>query len=286
MKKLILICLCALMILAAGCGSGSVALSDEELLERAYSNMEAAESSHLEASFAVSAMGMRMEPIHYEILQEYPDRTYMKLDVEDWDTGELTTLEILMDGDNISLRSDSLDALDAESRALLEELYLEEIENPGEYENIFLDLEQTTNFSVIDNPAGLDAEAYRTYLFTLDGDKLTEMVLAEMDLQDELFPAETEDLEEWEIEMLEAMTEMFMASLSLEMEAILVVDVASEHFHSLSMDIKMELPLGELFEIEKEDDDFFAFPDMLQIRMEIELEYLAINTELEFPEFE
>lgn len=273
-KLLVLLAITAMVIGIAGC---SKELTDLELLEQTFENMQEAESYKAQGNITIKFMGMTMDPFVYEMLYEKPDKSYLKMDADIFGTGEKITVEYLMQGDEIKLRSDFLDEVEVEFREMAEESLVAEMENPQDYQDTFMELADLVDFEIIDNPHGLDAKKYKTYKFVLDSDKLKEMIAAEMGLEDDFLPAEYDELSEEEKAAYLEMVDQMLDQLDIAMEAVMVLDTGTKYFHSLEMDMAMDMPIpfGESGELEK-----------IRINYNIEIEYTEINTELEFPSFD
>lgn len=277
MKKILtLLVITAVVIGIAGC---TRVLTDMELLEQTFANMQEMESYKAQGSITVKFMGMTTEPFLYEMLYEKPDKSYLKMDADIFGIGERITVEYLIQGGDIKLRSTFLDEAEPGYREVVEESLVADIENPRDYENTFMELADMVNFEIIDNPDGLDAKKYKTYKFVLDGEKLKQKIAEDMKLEEEYLPPEYAELNEEEQAAYLEMVDELLAQLDVAMEAVMVVDTGTKHFHSLQMDMAMDMPIpvpfGDSDEMEK-----------IRISYNIEIEYLEINTEIEFPSFD
>jgi hypothetical protein len=100
-----------------------------------------------------------------------------------------------------------------------------------------------------------------------------------MKLEEEYLPPEFAELSEEEQAAYLEMVDELLAQLDVAMEAVMVVDTGTKHFHSLQMDMAMDMPIpvpfGDSDEMEK-----------IRISYNIEIEYLEINAEIEFPSFD
>lgn len=276
MKKLIaLIAMTIMVVGAAGC---QAQLTDLQLLEQAFANMETAESARTEASITIKMMGMTIDPITYEILFEKPDKTYMKMDADLFGTGEAATIEILLEDDAIKVRSGLFDELDAELQEILRESVAQEVENPSQYESILLELGDTTEFEAIDNPAGLDAKDYKAFKVTLEGQKLKDMVLDQMSFEDDFLPPDIEELNPEERDLVLAAIDEMLNDFTVKMEVVLVVNTKTKYFHHLKLNLDMSFPFP--------DFTGFGQQEVLNMSYIIEINYLEINTDLEFPTFQ
>jgi len=272
MKKILALLVAAVLVLgAAGC---STQLTDMELLEQTYTNMQELESSKSEGSITIKMMGMTMDPFTYEILYEKPDKTYMKMDADLFGTGEKLSIEFLIQGEEVKLRSDFLDEVEPGLREMMEEAIIVDMENPQDYEEMFMELAEMTEFEVIDNPDGLDAKDYKTFEMTLDSEKLQQKMAEEMNLQEDFLPPEMEELSEEEQALYMQMVEEMLNNLKVDMVATMVVNTKTKHFHKLELDMGMEMPMPMADQME-----------VVKFSYKIEIEYLEFNTDLEFPEF-
>lgn len=262
-----------LLIGVTGCGAQ---ITEGELLAQAYDNMKTLESSRSTGSITISAMGMTMDPIEYEVLYEKPDKTYMKMDADFFGMGETTSFEILVQGEDIKIRSALLDQLDEQTRAAMEASLTTDMENPQEYEDMFLELQETTNYEIVDNPDGLDPKEFKTFKITLDADKLREQVAGEMNM-DDFLPPEAQGMDPAELAELQTAVEQMLTSMEVEMEAILVVNTETGFFKQLTMDMNMKLPFPAVGT---------QAPQVMEMDYTIDIDYLEINTDLDFPDFQ
>jgi len=247
-------------------------ISEGELLAQAYAKMEKADSVHLNATISIAMMGTALGDMEYEIMAQKPDKTYLKMDLDIFGTGQTEPFEMLVIGDEIKFRSQFLDSLDAEYREMIEEMLAAELENPQEFENMFLELEETAEFEVIENPEGLGDE-YTTYSFNLSNDKLTEMFSETLSVE-EFFPIDLEELTEEEREEVLDILQAMLDSLKVTMDAVLVVNNKTAYFHSLEMDMGIEMSVPV-----EEETETMTFSYLINIQ------YLAVGTELDFPKF-
>ena len=93
MKKILtLLVITAVVIGIAGC---TRVLTDMELLEQTFANMQEMESYKAQGSITVKFMGMTTEPFLYEMLYEKPDKSYLKMDADIFGIGERITVNTL-----------------------------------------------------------------------------------------------------------------------------------------------------------------------------------------------
>lgn len=272
-KALTVFMIVALLLGVAGCGAQ---LTDLELLQKAYTNMQEIESFKSTGSIIIKMMGMTMDPLEYDILYQKPDKTYLSIDADVYGVGETLTIEYLVQGDDVRIRSDFLDELEPEFRISLEESMATEMENPLSYGDMFMDFADMTVFEATDNPDGLDAKQFKTYKLMVDGEMLKQQAAEEMGLTEDAFAEELEGLSEGEKAEFLKVVEEILDTLKVEIDAIVVVDAKTQYYHSLQMNMAVEMPIpsepqGEI--------------DVVGINYTIIIDYLEINTDLEFPEF-
>ena len=276
MKRFLAIILAAFLVLSvAGCGSG---LTDLELLQQTYNNMQTLESSQSEITVTINMMDVTLAPIKYEVLYQ-PDKTYIKMNLDLFGTGERAEFEILVQGSEVRLRSDMLEGMDEEIQEMFKTAVTEEMDNPQKYEDLFLEAEEMTNYTVIDNADGLDAKKFKTYKMTVDSEKLKQSVSKEMreEIEKQVLQS-PEELDPAELAAIKAQIEHILTNLQVEMEAVMVVNTKTKHFHNLEMDMNVEFPM--LLGTEEEQ------PEIVSTRYKIIIDYLEINTDLDFPDFD
>lgn len=272
MKKfLVLLTVATLMLGIIGCNAQ---LSDLELMEKAYSNMQDMESFKSKGIVTIRMMGVTMDPINYDILYQKPDKSYFMIDADILGMGETLSIEYLIQGDDIRIRSEFLDELEPGFRAMVEESLATEMDNPLNYEEMVMDFADMTVFEVIDNPDDLDDKNYKSYKLTIDGELLKQEIFTELNMEDDLLPEDMDELSEEEQTMILQMIDDMLENMTVEVEAMIIVNTKTQYYHSLQMDIEMEMP------IIIED-----YTEVLEMDYTILLEYLEVNTELEFPEF-
>lgn len=201
------------------------------------------------------------------------------MDSDFFGTGEKTEFEILIQGSEVKLRSDMLEEEDEATQNAIKTAITQQLENPQKYEDLFLEAQEMANYEVISNADGLDAKKFKTYKMTVDREKLKQSVSQEMreEIEKQVLQS-PEDLDPAELAEIKAQIEHILASLQVEMEAVAVVNTESKHFHSLEMDMNVEFPL--LAGTEEEQ------PEIVSTRYKIIIDYLEINTDLDFPDFE
>lgn len=274
MKKVVALLLAALLAVGvAGCGG----LSDQDLLQKAFAKMETISSSRTEIIMDISAFG-EITTVNYEIMAEKSGKSYMKVNMDFMGTGERNTFEMLVDGDQVRFRSDFLGDADEELREAAEASMAEGVEDPTKYEDMFLELADTTVFELIDNPANLDPKNFKTYRIILDGEALKEMTLEELDLGSGLLP-EDEELDDEELEELNSFLTAMLDSISVEMVAEVVINVKTNLFHSMKLDMDMDFTFPDIFG----DEDGL---EQISVRYTVRIKYLEINSKLEFPELQ
>lgn len=274
-KHLALILVVLLSISVTGCGTE---ISDIDLLKQTYDNMQNMKSSKSEIAVTISMMDFTLAPIKYEVLYQ-PDKTYLKMDLDLFGTGEKTTFEILIEGSEVKLRSDMLEGVNEETQNAIRTAIIEDMENPQKYEGLFLEAQELTNYEVIDNADGLDAKKFKTFKITVDSETLKQSVSKEMreELENQLLQS-PEELDPDELARLNAQIDHILANLQVEMEAVAVVNTEAKHFHSLEMDMSVKFPLFVGTETEQ--------PEIVSTNYNIIINYLAINKVLVFPDFE
>jgi len=201
------------------------------------------------------------------------------MDSDFFGTGEKTEFEILIQGGEVKLRSDMLEEEDEATQNAIKTAITQQLENPQKYEDLFLEAQEMANYKVISNADGLDAKKFKTYKMTVDREKLKQSVSQEMreEIEKQVLQS-PEDLDPAELAESKAQIEHILASLQVEMEAVAVVNTESKHFHSLEMDMNVEFPL--LAGTEEEQ------PEIVSTRYKIIIDYLEINTDLDFPDFD
>ncbi len=276
MKKLLALILAVfLAISATGCGTG---ISDLEILKQTYENMQNLKSSKSKITVTISMEDITLPPIRYEVLYQ-PDKTFLKMDLDLFGTGEKTRFEILVQGSEVKLRSDMLEEVDEETQNTIKTAITEGMENPQKYEDLFLEAQEMTNYEVINNAYGLDAKKYKTFKMTVDSEKLKKTVSKEMreELENQMLQS-PEDLDAAELAKVQNQIEHIIANLQVEMGAVAVVKIETKHFHSLEMDMSVKFPLFVGTETEQSE--------IVSTNYKIIIDYLAINTDLEFPDFQ
>lgn len=277
-KKTLLLALVLILALGVtGCKVKTDSKADTDLLTKAYTNMETVKTSKMKISLMIEAMGFAMPAVDFEVWTA-PDESYMDIVMPAGAVGEGERIEILVQGQEVKVRSNLLDGMEKELQEELKASLTEQLSVTNQFEDMVLGAKEL-EFKIIDNPSDLKESKYKTYKVELDKEKILSILDSDArkdllgDMSEEfqgLSPAEQANFEEEMNKMLE--------SMGLDIIATIVVDTETALFKRLSMDVNMEIPFPT-------DDELEGMPATLGAKFAITADYMEINTDITFPKF-
>lgn len=279
MKKYLMLTLALVLVLSgAGCGKEVAELSDWQLLEITYYNMQNLQSSRSSATLILSTEGFELEPMQYDVWTT-PDKTYMEMKISTF--GEEISYKVLVQGEQVQVKA--ITSSGEELEEIFQGSMAQQAQSTQQFEDMFLQLADTVNFTLISNPQGFAEKDFKTYKLALDSAQLKDIM--EEVTEDQLREALAEsakDLEDEDIDWneLQTLVEQMLTDMEIEMEATVVIDTKNQYFKQLTMNVTLTIPLPAF-----DDEMIEDMPTKITTISKITIDYLEVNADLQFPAF-
>lgn len=267
----------ALLICTTGCGNK---ISDVELLEKTFKNMECIESSKVVINFSLKMLGFTSGAATFEILNS-KEKIYFSMSFNEempfLDLAGIGTMEFLIEGDDVKIRSSLMKGLEDELAEEMANSLKTQATESLELAGLFLSDDDLASFTLVANPEDFKSKKYRSYEKDWDNKAIEKLLTEEIK---KLF-IENLDSGDDDVDPEEAVNEFdkVFAEMNVTMDSLLVVDTETQFLRFLKANIHFNLPIPS-------DSDSEWLPESINASLEFVIDYLEINTELDFPEFD
>lgn len=267
----------ALLIGSAGCTNQ---ISDAELLEKTFNNMENMVSSKVSLTFSVGMLGFTTGAASFEILtsqeKSYVCISFNSEEMPLFDLAGIDTIEVLVEGDNVQIRSNLIKGLEEEFTEEIADSLKNQATDPLEFMDIILSDKDFQSFNPTDNPEEFNDNKYKSYRKTFDQETTGKLFDEESKIL--LFKNLGLEDEDTDFDELKDDVEKVFKEMNFTMETFFVVDTETHFIRHLILTVTFDFPIPAEGETE-------WMPETVKVNMEFVIDYLEINTKLIFPEF-